>query len=443
MKLSIDNFAKIKKAEIIIDGITIIAGENNTGKSTIGKILFSIFNSLFFLEKKIEIERAKTVRLAIDRSISQILFDKEKAYFYLFMEEHVSYRKNVDTVTKFIYELTQSLTQIDDDIEIKLRAFFKQTSPFKEASKRKMEKAAKQIAGIVNDVIAMPVSRLAEEMVTKYFKNVFSDQINSLITKNSKSEITLKIKENLERMIFYDNRCTEYEPNIKISHKAIYIDNPFILDKLSSHEEFSFSPIEEELIKLLVQDTVLYNNEESTMIESVWIKEKLSAIYETLQTVVSGDIVYKESDGAYYLKNNSFNEPVSFQNLSAGLKSFVILKMLLENGDLKEKDVVILDEPEIHLHPQWQIAYAELIVLLQKEFDLSIVVTTHSPYFVDALDLFSRKHKTDNRVNYYLSDFTDEGVTFDWVNDDINLIYEKMASPINLLETLRYELNND
>ena len=75
--------------------------------------------------------------------------------------------------------------------------------------------------------------------------------------------------------------------------------------------------------------------------------------------------------------------------------------MLLEKGCLKNKDVVILDEPEIHLHPQWQIAYAELIVLLQKQFDLSVVVTTHSPYFVDAFN--SCKYGTDNKVNYYLS----------------------------------------
>ena len=40
MKLKVNNFAKIKEADIIIDGITVIAGENNTGKSTIGKILF-------------------------------------------------------------------------------------------------------------------------------------------------------------------------------------------------------------------------------------------------------------------------------------------------------------------------------------------------------------------------------------------------------------------
>ena len=44
MKLKISNFAKIEEADIKIDGITVICGDNDTGKSTIGKILFSIFN---------------------------------------------------------------------------------------------------------------------------------------------------------------------------------------------------------------------------------------------------------------------------------------------------------------------------------------------------------------------------------------------------------------
>ncbi len=45
MRLQIENFAKIAKADINIDGITVIAGENNTGKSTIGKALYCVFNS--------------------------------------------------------------------------------------------------------------------------------------------------------------------------------------------------------------------------------------------------------------------------------------------------------------------------------------------------------------------------------------------------------------
>ena len=109
---------------------------------------------------------------------------------------------------------------------------------------------------------------------------------------------------------------------------------------------------------------------------------------------------------------------------------------------MQEKDVLILDEPEIHLHPKWQLIYARLIVLLQKYFDLSIVITTHSPYFLDALHLYSVKYGIAEKTNYYLSEMEENQVIITNVNDNIEMIYQKMSSPIQELETLRYELNN-
>ena len=61
MELGIKNFAKIKDANIVVDGITLIAGENNTGKSTIGKILFASFNSLSEIDEKLMEERLKEI----------------------------------------------------------------------------------------------------------------------------------------------------------------------------------------------------------------------------------------------------------------------------------------------------------------------------------------------------------------------------------------------
>ena len=53
MKLSINNIGKLKNAKVEIKGITVIAGENDTEKSTVGKILFSVFNSFYKLDEKI------------------------------------------------------------------------------------------------------------------------------------------------------------------------------------------------------------------------------------------------------------------------------------------------------------------------------------------------------------------------------------------------------
>lgn len=84
MKLNIKNFAKINEANIIIDGITVIAGENNTGKSTIGKILFTLFNAWSDIEERIWNERfteiENTNRIILQKYLSDAGFSKNRQY---------------------------------------------------------------------------------------------------------------------------------------------------------------------------------------------------------------------------------------------------------------------------------------------------------------------------------------------------------------------------
>ena len=57
MKIELNNICKISHCEITLDGITVIAGENGTGKSTVGKALYSVFNS--FSNRKSVIKKTK------------------------------------------------------------------------------------------------------------------------------------------------------------------------------------------------------------------------------------------------------------------------------------------------------------------------------------------------------------------------------------------------
>ena len=66
--------------------------------------------------------------------------------------------------------------------------------------------------------------------------------------------------------------------------------------------------------------------------------------------------------------------------------------MLLMNGAIEKNGAIVLDEPEIHLHPAWQAQLAEVIVLLQKEFGLHVLLTSHSPYFIRAIETYSVKY---------------------------------------------------
>ena len=72
MRLTLENIAKVRKADVEINGITVIAGENNTGKSTVGKALYSVFNSLYHVENQIREERVRTISNHIERLTIQI-----------------------------------------------------------------------------------------------------------------------------------------------------------------------------------------------------------------------------------------------------------------------------------------------------------------------------------------------------------------------------------
>lgn len=431
MKLNIKNFAKIKEADIVIDGITVIAGENNTGKSTIGKVLFSLFNALSDIDEKISDERLKEIEVTNQRIIwsyvSSVGVSRSSAWRAAIncaksIKDQIQNRWNEKEI-----DLQEIIRQILARLngELKIPTDFDWTELIGEVYEN-----TKEVLNLSEDVII-------REFISRYFNQVFHSQIQSVSDKiNSDASLILDIKGKKEWIQFEKNYCKNFMGELDIVHKAIYIDNPFVIDELS---KFNDLDVMNETLKNLLYRSYNESNMDG-IIESVRVKEKLADIFEMLQQVVDGEILLDQNE-EFYLKGND-DEIISVHNLSTGMKSFIILKMLLEKGCLKNKDVVVLDEPEIHLHPQWQIAYAELIVLLQKQFDLSVVVTTHSPYFVDAINLFSCKYETDSKVNFYLSILEEEAAVMENVTDNIDLIYKKMASPIQMLDTLRYELNN-
>ena len=165
---------------------------------------------------------------------------------------------------------------------------------------------------------------------------------------------------------------------------------------------------------------------------------KLEDILKIIDCVAAGKITKKQKY-MYPLEEDSSSD-IEVASLSTGLKTFVILKQLLLNESLQDKDVIVLDEPEIHLHPEWQLLYAEIIILLQKKFNFHIVVTTHSAHFMEALELYSKKYGISERCNYYLAGLQDDSAVFENVTHDISKIYKQMVDPTLLLSQLREEL---
>lgn len=426
MQLKISNVGKIENATIDVNGITVIAGENNAGKSTIGKTMFAIFNSMNNVDEKIAQERKNRIR----NIINGLLKGKIMQNIGTISDR----RRRINIIsTKLLDAIMEYLDSEEvDTLEAYLRKQISETTIFDNHEDE--EEFVTECAAKVEALLAISDKRVMTEVVTRWFGRVFEGQISPLWEEEIESEIEIVIKDKKILYHFKENTCISLETEVNILHQAFYIDNPFIVDEMSSYIISSDNIMKNYLLNSL--QTVsedIYEN----IFDAVAAKEKLAEINEISTEVIDGDIE-KNQDGEYCFKSNNYAEPLNVVNMSTGMKSFALIKRLLESGNLKEKDVIILDEPEIHLHPEWQLLYAKMIVLLQKHFDLSMIITTHSPYFLDAIDVFSAKYNIADRTKYYLAENTGNTSVLQDVTNNIDAIYKKLSDPMQMLENLRY-----
>jgi len=97
MIFKIKNFGKIAEANIKLDGITVICGNNDTGKSTVGKALFSFFNALTDYKNKIDAHKNNILRTSIRNYASdpmdlpvKVLYPENSMEFISEHDNHLS-----------------------------------------------------------------------------------------------------------------------------------------------------------------------------------------------------------------------------------------------------------------------------------------------------------------------------------------------------------------
>ncbi len=69
--------------------------------------------------------------------------------------------------------------------------------------------------------------------------------------------------------------------------------------------------------------------------------------------------------------------------------------------------VLIIEEPEANLHPNFQSKLADILVLAQKEFNIKFILETHSEYFIRKLQYLTAKNQIDPgsvNINYFNDD---------------------------------------
>lgn len=414
MELKIRNVGKIDSADIEIKGITIIAGLNGTGKSTVSRSLFAMFHSFSNISRKINWEK--------QYAIEKLFFSSNYFLEIYFINER---DKTVEEISAILAGKTDKKNVYD----ILVRYFNNH----------------ELVEEVIDEIIKIN-SATNESLQNEIVSEIFLDEFNGYITNirsHKDSRIELKIRDFEIKVLFdYNNELLEVKGKNELAHEIVYIDDPFIIDSHNFSKkdvEWSFlSRTGEKITNHRMSLLSHYANTKNlTLIDRANLKDKLKVIYKKINDTLGSDMSLFETDKDG-ISGSKRTRGLSLDSLSSGMKTFYLIKSLIDNGTIVQNGTLILDEPEVHLHPDWQVTLAEVIVLLQREMGLHILINTHSPYFLRAIEVFSGKYDTEDVVKYYLSYNEGDNAKMKDVTFNISEIYKVLSDPLQRIENEGY-----
>ncbi|QCD43871.1 AAA family ATPase [Campylobacter mucosalis] len=344
MNILVENIGMIRQSNIEINGITVIAGSNDTGKSTIGKVLFATIKSLNIIRSKKNPDIGRTLATWFNLTFDgNATFDTGKICFSentAKIELGIKNNNNKHRIT------VNSLEEVNN-------------IPFTDAT-------------FIHTPIVFDLS--------SFFVKILS------------------IKNNMDTYDIFSNQRKKMKLDFGFSypvtlwdlHNKIYQDNPFPNSGKSSN------------------------------------------LAGQIKKIMGGEIKknYGKLSFEKNVKNGIFNIEIS--NTAFGIKSFGVLQLINNNGYLTKKNLLIIDEPENHLHPEWQLKYAQILVELART-GVCILVNTHSPYMLQAINKYSNENKiVKNKTKFYLA----QTLKNDWQSEiidkteNLNDIFIRLAKPL-------------
>ena len=420
-KLKIDNFGPINRADLDISKINIIAGKNASGKTTMSKILYCIITAFSTDGKYLTYESLKdqTTLLINNLQISQPKTQNE-------LDE---VRFDIDTDKEFKLEtIEKSLEKIEntfDSYEIENKELYFEL----------IEKINKDIRGIKKIGLHWP-------LLTNLIKNEFSGSEQLLNNyENGKIEIYNDKEDNTFGYIVEIRKgimvkpTTKYEKSPTTNREAIYIETPYFLDYKVPFSQFNYFDQKQYHQMLLYQKLTDFSSK-TDILDNIR-NEDIIKFQNKLNEMIDGEFSF---NGRGLIEFKRDGKILDLPNTSTGLKSIGILQLLLENRKLKENSYLIMDEPEVHLHPEWQVKLAEILTLMVKDLNVNLFINSHSPQFIEAMEVYSIKYELRNETNFYLTQKDENSDKYNVKKIEYKKLYElydDLGNPYDEIDKIR------
>lgn len=423
LEIHVEDVGKIKDACIELAGVTVVAGLNGTGKSTIAKSVFAAVNARKDMFAKIWADKRVDIEEEVLQWIEQNN-DIDNSPFYDAHEEIAAYILAIYEREKWDSE------DVSENVKKIIEKYCRDNNLLDEGIEEPVENIVK--------ILKRSMEEYVNFFVEQYYQRVFKNQINPIGTsmKSSVSYKKIEDEKNIESAVSIENNKLSIigKPLILQQENAIYIETHSVLDFC---EEMSRRARRTNLANRVTLPTKelldsLTEEKELTFIQQQKLEENDKIVKDIVSQVTHGHLI-KNQNGNMEFLDWDVNEKIEFSNMSAGLKIFTVLQQLIENYSLKKGDVLIVDEPEVNLHPNWQVVLAEILVRVYKQLGIYILVNSHSPYFIRAIEVKAAEYDCALQGRYYYMEPAENAYVSTDVSNNMDIIYDALYQPLTFL----------
>ncbi|WP_069807911.1 AAA family ATPase [Vulcanisaeta thermophila] len=370
-KVTLRNIGPFEQAELTIKPLTILIGKNSVGKSLLTYLIWS----LMFTPDLDKLLDEVTTKPEV-HELAKAILDKIKS------------GKQPEELRELIKQYIETLPEaVASQVEKTLQAVF-MTKPWELIRKGESE-ASILIEG---SGAAMEISLSREGVKARYIKQ-YTEFIEKLKTEVPKPG-QLRV---LYEKIIEEGNVTNMGDLVSIiikllAHYICIVFNPFFIVPPICSEFFaalfpdSRAGISRVLLKPYIFPTIVkgipYPDEQFVKVyykltEDASKRPRNLDIIKPLLRELGCDLNITLEGGVYTIYLKMWNgKRLHFSQAPSGIREVLTTALALANHE--EPYIVIIEEPEAHLHPSAQIAFAKLVANAVNR-GKTVIITTHSP----------------------------------------------------------------
>jgi len=426
IRLNVENFGYVGKGEIELAPITLLIGPNNTGKSYTAMFLYASIKSLqeIIMMRKGFLRFLRFMEMKDLENLLEKLVNEYREKVQSLTKESKNRRKNEElnrllrefverSIELYINKLNEELnsegyeklaiaaiervfssritdlvrrgsSEMNANIKIRGRLFELSYDLKVSIPKPGIEQGMNIDLNIKLSVETDTIVKNFEEDITKYYR--FAENITSkkVISKRSLHQllfdIIFRVYRSLEEDFGFNIR---YLPASRagILHSYRTVASALI----RSVPEMPIRGAEIPSVPGILADFLA----ELISLEprAINISDELKEISKLLEEVLEGSVeLVRRSDISLsepIYRSKEFEFPLS--NVSSMIAELSPLDLYLRYGLIKKNDILIIEEPEAHLHPDKQAKLIEVLTLLAKRLGVRVIITTHSDVILNKL----------------------------------------------------------